>query len=95
MGGAQTLTLISLSATTAQTVFILMKNGYLINKPILDTDTLEGNVQTIAKILRNPVDVPRNGGCPVPSTQATSQMMFFLRFTIHIQMTEKSRTHRD
>lgn len=26
------------------------KNGYLINKPILDTDTLESNVQTIADL---------------------------------------------
>lgn len=33
------------------------KNGYLINKPILDTDTLESNVQTIADFAKS-VDVP-------------------------------------
>lgn len=33
------------------------KNGYLINKPILDTDILESNVQTIADFAKS-VDVP-------------------------------------
>lgn len=67
------------------------KNGYLINKPILDTDTLESNVQTIADFAKS-VDVPVTVTL-VPSTGYIA-MMFFLRFTIHIQMTKKSRTHR-
>lgn len=67
------------------------KNGYLINKPILDTDTLESNVQTIADFAKS-VDVP----VTVTLVPSTGYIANDVLPAVHDTYTddEKSRTHR-